>query len=338
MYKLNQEMYITIHQASRRGTLKEGNIMKKKLVSMIMAMTVAASLMACGSSDATTETATEETTVESADEAATEEAADEAATTEEAAEEATEETSEEATEGESADAAATEVDATQFTLATEGKFIMATNAEFPPYEYHEGDEIIGIDAEVGALIAEKLGLEFEIEDIAFDSVIPEVTSGKADIGMAGMTVTEERKQSVNFSDTYATGIQAIIVPEGSEIASADDLAGKIIGVQTGTTGDLYATDDYGDENIERYSKGMEAVQALSQGKIDAVIIDNEPAKVFVSETEGLTILESPYVEEEYAIAVSKDNEALLEAINGALAELKADGTLDEIVAKYITAE
>lgn len=307
--------------------------MKKKLVSMIMAMTVAASLMACGSSDATTEEATEETTVESADEAATTEEA-----TEEAAEEATEETSEEATEGESTDAAATEVDATQFTLATEGKLIMATNAEFPPYEYHEGDEIIGIDAEVGALIAEKLGLEFEIEDIAFDSVIPEVTSGKADIGMAGMTVTEERKQSVNFSDTYATGIQAIIVPEGSEIASADDLAGKIIGVQTGTTGDLYATDDYGDENIERYSKGMEAVQALSQGKIDAVIIDNEPAKVFVSETEGLTILDSPYVEEEYAIAVSKDNEALLEAINGALAELKADGTLDEIVAKYITAE
>ncbi|MCR5100984.1 MAG: transporter substrate-binding domain-containing protein [Butyrivibrio sp.] len=312
--------------------------MKKKLVSVIMAMTVAASVMACGSSDTATETetATEETTEEAAEE--TEEAAEATEETTEEAAEATEEASTEETAEETTEDATAEVDATQFTLASEGKLIMATNAEFPPYEYHENDTIVGIDAEVAALIAEKLGLEFEIEDIAFDSVIPEVISGKADMGMAGMTVTEERKQSVNFSDTYATGIQAIIVPEGSEIASADDLAGKIIGVQTGTTGDIYATDDYGDENIERYAKGMEAVQALSQGKIDAVIIDNEPAKVFVSETEGLTILESPYVEEEYAIAVSKENEALLEAINGALAELKEDGTLDEIVAKYITAE
>ena len=222
--------------------------------------------------------------------------------------------------------------------ASAGTLVMATNAEFPPYEYHENDEIIGIDAEIAAAIAKELGYELEIEDIAFDSVIPEVTSGKADFGMAGMTVTEERKQNVNFSDTYATARQSVIVKENSDISSIDDLTGKIIGVQTGTTGDIYASDDYGDENIERYNKGMEAVQALSQGKVDAVIIDNEPAKVYVSENEGLKILDTAYAEEEYAICVALDNTELLDKINTALAKLKNDGTIDEIVAKYIKSE
>ncbi len=158
------------------------------------------------------------------------------------------------------------------------------------------------------------------------------------MGMAGMTVTEDRKQNVDFSVTYATARQVVIVPEGSDIASLDDLEGKTIGVQQGTTGDIYASDDYGDENVERYAKGMEAVQALTQGKIDAVIIDNEPARVFVSENEGLIILDEAYADEEYAIAVRKGNTALLEQINAALNELKADGTLDAIVAKYISAE
>ena len=226
------------------------------------------------------------------------------------------------------------------TTESKGTLVMATNAEFPPYEYHDGadDEIVGIDAEIAAAIAEKLGYTLEIEDIAFDSVIPEVTSGKADFGMAGMTVTEERKKSVNFSDSYATAVQVVIVPEDSDITSIDDLSGKIIGVQSGTTGDLYATDDFGDENVERYNKGMEAVQALSQGKIDAVIIDNEPAKVFVQETEGLKILDSAYAEEQYAIAIALDNTELLSEVNAALAELKADGTIDSIVSKYITAD
>ena len=154
---------------------------------------------------------------------------------------------------------------------------------------------------------------------------------------AGMTVTEDRLASVNFSDTYATGIQAIIVTEDSDIASADDLVGKTIGVQQGTTGDLYATDVEG-ATIERYAKGMEAVQSLSQGKIDAVIIDNEPANVFVSEVEGLKILDEAFATEDYAVAVAKDNEELLEQVNTALAELKEDGTLQAIVDKYITAE
>lgn len=242
----------------------------------------------------------------------------------------------------STEEAATTETSTEASEATESKgtLVMATNAEFPPYEYHDGadDEIVGIDAEIAAAIAEKLGYTLEIEDIAFDSVIPEVTSGKADFGMAGMTVTEERKQSVNFSDSYATAVQVVIVAEDSDITSVDDLEGKLIGVQSGTTGDLYATDDFGDDNVERYNKGMEAVQALSQGKVDAVIIDNEPAKVFVEETEGLKILDSAYAEEEYAIAIALDNTDLLNDINAALAELKADGTIDAIVSKYITTD
>ena len=222
--------------------------------------------------------------------------------------------------------------------AQAGVLVMATNAEFPPYEYHEGSQIVGIDAEIAAAIAEKMGCELQIEDIAFDSIIPEVSSGKADMGMAGMTVTEDRKVNVDFSDTYAIARQVVIVKADSGITSLDDLEGLIIGVQQGTTGDIYATDEFGDDFIERYAKGMEAVQALSQGKIDAVIIDNEPARVFVSENEGLVILDEAYADEEYAIAVKKGNAELLEQINAALAELKADGTLDAIVAKYISAE
>ena len=205
------------------------------------------------------------------------------------------------------------------TEAAGGVLVMATNAEFPPYEYHDGGEIVGIDAEIAKAIADELGMELEIEDIAFDSIIPEITSGKADMGLAGMTVTEDRKQSVDFTDTYAKASQKIIVKEDSAIASPDDLTAD------GTT-------------VERYNKGFEAVQALSQGKIDAVVIDGEPAKTFVAQTEGLKILEESFTDEEYAIAVKKGNTELLEKINGALKTLKDNGTLDEIVAKYIKAE
>ena len=216
--------------------------------------------------------------------------------------------------------------------------IMATNAEFPPYEYYEGEEIVGIDAEFAAAIAEKLGMELKIEDMAFDSIIPAVQSGKADFGAAGMTVTPDREKEVDFSDTYYTVRQVIIVAEGNtEITGPDDLEGKKIGVQQGTTGDIYATDDYGDENIERYNKGFEAVQALQQGKIDVVIIDDQPAQTFVDENEGLMILETEYVEEEYALCFKKDSE-LVEKVNEAIAELKKDGTFDKIIDKYIGSE
>lgn len=223
-----------------------------------------------------------------------------------------------------------------FTAMAEegGVLVMATNAEFPPYEYHEGDEIVGIDAEVAALIAEELGMTLEIEDMAFDSVLAAVQSGKADIGMAGLTVTEDRKLSVNFTDSYATATQVIIVKEDSEIASPDDLGGKTVGVQLGTTGDIYVSDEE-DVTVERYNKGFEAVQALTQGKIDAVVIDSEPAKVFVSENEGIKIIDEAYTDEEYAIAIAKDNDELLEKVNTALNTLKENGEFQEVVDKYI---
>ena len=215
------------------------------------------------------------------------------------------------------------------------KLVMATNAEFPPFEYYDGDEVVGIDAEFAAAIADKLGMDLKIEDMAFDSIIPAVQSGKADIGAAGMTVTDRATQ-VDFSDSYYTGVQVIIVTDDSDIAEPDDLKGKKIGVQQGTTGDIYSTDDFGDDNVERFNKGMEAVQALQQGKIDAVIIDNQPAKTFVEENEGLKILETSYVEEDYALAIKKGNDDLVKKVNDAIKELKEDGTFDKIVAKYIT--
>jgi len=286
--------------------------MKKKVLAITMAALMAASLTACGGG-------AKETTV--------------AATT--AEEKAEDTTAAESKDETSAEAAETEA----AKEAAGGKLVMATNAEFPPYEYHDGDAIVGIDAEIAKAIADELGMELEIEDIAFDSIIPEIVSGKADMGLAGMTVTEDRMQSVDFSDTYAKASQKIIVTEDSEIASPDDLKGVIVGVQLGTTGDIYVSDLEADgTTVERYSKGFEAVQALSQGKIDAVVIDGEPAKTFVAETEGLKILDESFTDEEYAIAVKKGNTELLEKINGALKTLKDNGTLDEIVAKYIKAE
>jgi len=214
---------------------------------------------------------------------------------------------------------------------------MATNAEFPPYEFYDGDEIVGIDAEIAAAVAKSMGLELKIEDMAFDSIIAAVSSGKADIGLAAMTVTKSREKNVDFSDTYAKATQVIIVKNGSTVASPDDLEGKKIGVQLGTTGDVYAA-DIKDADVERFNKGFEAVQSLTQDKIDAVIIDTEPAKEFVASAEGLSILDEAFTEEEYAIAVKKGNKELLDDINDALQSLQKSGELDKIVAKYIKAD
>lgn len=215
---------------------------------------------------------------------------------------------------------------------------MGTNAAFPPYEYKEGEEIVGIDAEIAKAIADELGMDFEIVDMEFDSIITAVVTGGVDFGMAGMTVTEERMKSVDFTYSYATGVQVVIVPEGSAIKSIDDLEGKKIGTQLGTTGYMYAQDDYGKDNVVGYSKGADAILALKGGDVDAVIIDNEPAKAFVEENEGLTILDTEYAVEDYAIAVAKDNTELLNDINDALITLKEDGTINEIIAKYINAK
>ena len=244
---------------------------------------------------------------------------------------------------EPSDSAAPSGDA-EFTTAVAGTLTMATNAAFPPYEYYSGDQIVGIDAEIAAAIAEKLGLTLVIEDMEFDSITTAVKGGKADIGLAGMTVTAERQEEVDFTDSYATGIQVVIVKEDSDIQSVDDLfaegANHVVGVQRNTTGDIYTTGDIEDAGlgtIDRYSKGSDAVMALSTGKVDCVVIDNEPAKAFVSEIDGLKILETEYAVEDYAGAMSKDNPALHAAVNAALQELIADGTVQKIIDKYIAA-
>ena len=228
--------------------------------------------------------------------------------------------------------------ATELTTVEAGKLTMATNAAVPPYEMTtDAGEFEGIDIETAQAIADKLGLELQIDDMDFDAALLSVQQGKADIVMAGVTVTDERKAVMDFSDSYATGIQSIIVPEGSDIASPDDLAGKKIGTQRGTTGYIYCSDDFGDENVVAYDDGLTAVQALNNGQVDAVVIDNAPAKEFVAANPGLVILDTSYAEEDYAIGVAKGS-SLKDAVNAALEELKADGTLQSIVDKYITAE
>lgn len=239
----------------------------------------------------------------------------------------------------------------------EGKVLtMATNANFPPYEYMEGDEYAGIDIEIAKKLAEKLGMTLKIENVEFGSIIGGVQTGKFDMGIAGMTVTDERKESVNFTESYATGIQSVIVSYSSNYQSVDDFynmdeSGKYISVKEGvkiavqqdTTGDIYASDTvekfgFGEENILRFKNGADAVQALESGKVAAVIIDDAPARNFVAASIGLRILDGAYTNEDYAICVNKENTELLEKLNKALAELKSDGTIDAIINKYIPAQ
>ena len=238
----------------------------------------------------------------------------------------------------SSEAASTSAAAGELTTVMAGKLTMATNATFPPYEMTtDSGDIEGIDVDTAKAIAEKLGLELQVDDMEFDAALLSVQQGKADIAMAGITVTDERKAVMAFSDSYATGIQSIIVPEGSDIASPDDLAGKKIGTQRGTTGYIYCSDDFGDDAVVAYDDGLTAVQALNNGQVDAVVIDNAPAKEFVAANPGLVILDTSYAEEDYAIGLAKGS-ALEDAVNATLEELKADGTLQSIVDKYITAE
>ena len=228
--------------------------------------------------------------------------------------------------------------AAELTTVEPGKLIMSTNAAFPPYEMTtDAGEFEGIDIETAQAIADKLGLELQIDDMDFDAALLAVQQGKSDMVMAGVTVTDERKAVMDFSDSYATGIQSIIVPNGSDIASPDDLVGKKIGTQRGTTGYIYCSDDFGDDAVVAYDSGLTAVQALNNGQVDAVVIDNAPAKEYVAANPGLKVLDTSYAEEDYAIGLAKGS-ALEDAINAALEELKADGTLQSIVDKYITAE
>ena len=285
----------------------------KKLTALLLGAAMALSLAACGSTAAVEETASEET---SSSEAVSEAASEEAASTEETA-------------GEAA----------AVTTVTEGVLTMSTNAAFPPYEMTADDgSFEGIDIEVAGAIADKLGLELQVDDMDFDAALLAAQTGKSDMVMAGVTVTEDRQTVMDFSNTYANGIQVVIVPEDSAIATIDDLQGKMIGVQRGTTGDSYCSDDFGEDNVIKYDNGLTAVQALNNGQVDAVVIDTAPAQEFVEANPGLKILDTEYANEEYAIGVAKGNTQLLDAINGALAELTEDGTIQAIVDKYITAE
>ena len=238
---------------------------------------------------------------------------------------------------------ATEPDPTdpEFTTVNPGKLTMATNAFFQPYEYYEGDKIVGIDAEIAEAIAEKLGLELQIDNMEFNSIITAVATGAADFGLAGMTITEDRLLEVDFSISYANGVQAIIVKEGSSITCVDDLyaegAAYKVGVQLGTTGDIYASKDF-EGLVTQYNNGNQAVLALQNGDVDCVIIDNEPAKAFVKANEGLVVLETSYADEDYAACFAQENDALREAVNAAIEELIMDGTIDAIIEKYIPAE
>ena len=284
----------------------------KKLTALLLGTAMVLSLAACGGSAST-----------ASSEAASSEAA----------------SSEETSEAASSEAASDSTDAAELTTVTAGKLTMSTNAAFPPYEMTADDgSFEGIDIDVAAAIADKLGLELQIDDMDFDAALLATQNGKSDMVMAGVTVTDERQKVMDFSDTYAEGIQSIIVPEDSDIASVDDLAGKTIGTQRGTTGYIYCTDDFGEDSVVAYDNGLTAVQALNNGQVDAVVIDNAPAKEFVAANTGLKILDTAYAQEDYAIGVAKGNTALLDAINGALEELQADGTLQSIVDKYIKAE
>ncbi|MDO4459740.1 MAG: ABC transporter substrate-binding protein [Clostridia bacterium] len=255
---------------------------------------------------------------------------------ESAAESSVAESSEESTEAESSEESAEATETAEFTTVAEGVLTMATNVAFPPYEFYDGETPTGIDVEIATAVAEKLGLTLEVVDMDFGSIITSVQQGKADCGFAGMTVNEERLQNVNFTSTYSTGVQVIIVKEGSDIATADDLANaELIGVQEATTGHIYCADDFGEDHVVAYNNGATAVQSLVNDKVDCVVIDKQPALNFVEANEGLKILDTEYVLEDYAACVSKDNEALLKAMNTALDELTADGTIQAILDKYI---
>ena len=285
----------------------------KKLTAIMLASVMAFSLAAC-SGDSSESTAPESSSTTTSEEAASSETA-------------------------SSETASAETASYDVTTVEDGKLIMSTNAAFPPYEMtNDAGEYEGIDVEMAGEIAKRLGLELEIDDMDFDSALLAVQQGKSDIAMAGITVSEDRLLVMDFSDSYANGVQVIIVPEDSDIASPDDLEGKLIGTQRATTGNIYCVDEYGEDAVITYDNGLTAVQALTNGQLDCVIIDNAPAQSFVEANPGLKILDTAFAEEDYAIGVAKGNTQLLDAINSILAEMEADGTTQAIVDKYITAE
>jgi len=245
----------------------------------------------------------------------------------------------ETTAAAAATAAAGETTAAPAAKLEDRTYTVVCSADFPPYEFFENDKIVGAEVDVMNAVAKKIGITVSYEDMDFDAIIPAIESGKFDIGMSGFTITDERKKMVNFTDSYTTACQAIIVPNGSPITSADDLKNNIgkykIGVQLSTTGDIYATEDFGADNVEEYTKSTDAVLALTSGKIDCVIIDDAVAKAFAAANTGLTVLKTAYVTEDYAMTLNKKSTDLLGAMNGAIQSLLADGTIGKIMGQYI---
>ena len=295
--------------------------MKKFLSTLLAAVMVMGLLTACGGSDASGNETQDATAPEAKEEAAPE-AQEEAEPVEEGAEQ----------ESADADAAASEV-------LADGVLTVGTNAEFPPFEYvDDNGEPDGFDIALIKAIGEKLGVTVEVENMEFEALVSAIGS-KIDLAIAGMTVTDERQESVDFSNPYYDALQYVIVPEGSEIASFDDLAGKTIGVQLGTTGDFIASDDVEGANVSQYNKGVDAVNDLLNGRVDCVIIDKNPAQVFEAQFSGqikaLDGAQFGFEVENYAIALPKGDAALAQQVNKALEEIKADGTFDQLVADYI---
>ena len=307
----------------------------KKILAILLALVLVLSFAACAS---TAETTNEDSNAQTNETADTTETGDTDASAEDTDASA-----------EDAGAATEETTDAAFTTVEEGKLHMSTNAAFPPYEMvadgegFEGTGYEGIDVEIAYAIAQKLGLELVVDDMDFTAALEAAQSGKSDMVMAGVTVNEDRLAVMDFSESYATGVQVVIVTEDSPITTLDDIEGKLIGTQKGTTGFTYASDTpenggYGEDAVIGFDNGLSAVQALKNGQVDCVIIDNAPAQSFVAENPGLKILDTEWVTEDYAIGVAKGNTALLDAINGALAELIADGTVQGIIDTYITAE
>ncbi len=307
--------------------------MKKVATLLAALMLMTAAFAGCGdtgSNSSAAETSTSSTVSETS-----------ASESESSSEAAGDETSSEASAAETGDYG-------EFTTVEEGKLIMATNAQFPPYELvsdgegFNGTGFEGIDIEIASAIADKLGLELQIDDMDFDSALVAVQNDAADVVLAGLSYSEERDEVLDFTDSYATGVQVVIVKEDSDV-TMDNLGEKMIGTQRGTTGYIYASDTpenggYGEDHVSAYDNGATAVQALVNGQVDAVIIDEAPAKEYVAANDGLTILPGNWVEEQYCAAVNEGNTELLNAINTALNELMDDGTVQEILDKYITAE
>ena len=278
----------------------------KKLLALLLALCMVLSLAACGSSN---EAAVAENT--SADEAA-------------------------AAENTSADEAAAPAADAGITTINPGKLTISTSPDFPPYEMtDDSGAIIGIEPELFELIAQKLGLELQIDAMDFDSALMAVQQGKSDAVVSGVTVTEDRKLVMDFSDSYTTAVQVVVVPEGSDV-TLDNLGEQSIGVQRGTTGQIFTEDDFGEDHVVAYDTYSSVVQALLNGQIDCIVMDNGPAKAYVEANPGLSILDTEYVTENYAFGITKGNTALLDGINQALKELTEDGTVQSILDKYIS--